>query len=185
MLPLGDGVVVDTLGDFFDHSGAEFLLHIVEHARGIKSLESRVGFGETLLRSDIVGEDHFDSQGQLGLGRIGVGRDGHRCEGIVGDFTLEFEITAFSEHSQSCLTLIEVTDTLAEIVGQRGIDQRSIVREVCHGDGVCGSIVDAGTTELVGDGACGQQSCHRSKEENMENCLFHGAKVVKKNEIRK
>ena len=123
---------------------------------GVERLVGGVGFLEGLFGCDVVGEPHFDRQGQFGLRRVRVGGDGHRRERVTGYLALQFEVAAFAQDSQSCLARVEVADALGEVVAELRIDQSRVVGEVGDGNRVNLGVVDRRAIELVTDEAGGE-----------------------------
>jgi len=152
-LPFCDRVVVYILGYLGDDGGAEFVLHVRQQTAGIESLECRIGLLKRVLGIAVVGKSDIDTHRQLALRSITVGRDGALRQVIADDLAFQFQIAAFAKNLQPRLALIEVAQALREIIGQRGVNHRCIVREVGDRNGVGGLIVDIRAVEFIADAA--------------------------------
>ena len=152
-LPFGNRIVIDILSYFLDDDIAELVLYVVQHTRGVERLVRRIGLVKGVFGVDVVGEMYLDADSQFALRRIAVHGDGSLGEVVSDDGAFEFEIASLTEKLEPCLALVEVPDSLCEVVGEGGVDQRRVVREIGYGDGMGGLVVDVRAVEFIGDGA--------------------------------
>ena len=153
ILPFRHCIVVDILCDFGDHDVTQLILYVGQKTAGIEGLIGRISFVKRLLGINIVREMYRDADGQFALRSIAVGSDSALADIVSDDLAFQFKVSAFAEHLQTRLALVDIAYTFRQVRTEGRIDHRGIVREISNGDGMRRLVVDVRSVEFVADAA--------------------------------